>query len=189
MPMLPTKRHRLTITQRFMMRSSPPWILKRPTVKYFQNKFNNNNKQDMKSLLHIPTASAVVLIALLASCSSKTESKTTQLETLKKEQAEISKKIEILEKEVAKENPQAAKKEKMKDVNVVELAPRPFDHFVQTQGTIVSIDNIQMSARTAGIVTFVYTREGETVTQGQVMAQIDNSLIVRGIDELKSNLS
>jgi len=143
----------------------------------------------MKSILNIPTASAVVLVALLASCSSKPESKTAQLETLKKEQAELSKKIEILEKEVAKENPEAAKKEKKKEVNVVELAPRPFEHYVQTQGSVVAIDNIQMSARSAGIVTFVYTREGETVTQGQIMAQIDNSLIVRGIDELKSNLS
>ena len=143
----------------------------------------------MKSLFNIPTASTVLLVALLASCSSKPESKTAQLETLKKEQAELSKKIDLLEKEVAKENPQAAKKEKMKDVNIVELAPRPFEHYVQTQGSVVAIDNIQMSARTAGIVTFVYTREGETVTQGQIMAQIDNSLIVRGVDELKSNLN
>ena len=143
----------------------------------------------MKSLLNIPNTSAVILVALLAACSSKPESKTAQLETLKKEQADLSKKIEGLEKEIAKENPEAVKKEKMKDVNVVELAPRPFEHYVQTQGSIVAIDNIQMSAKSAGVVTFVYTREGETVNQGQIMAQIDNSLIVRGIDELKSNLS
>src|SRR6267154_5409316 len=109
----------------------------------------------MKSSLNIHTASAVVLVALLASCSSKPESKTAQLETLKKEQAELSKKIDILEKEVAKENPEVTKV-KMKEVNVTVLAPRSFDHFVQTQGTIVSIDNIQMSAKTAGVVTNVF---------------------------------
>jgi membrane fusion protein (multidrug efflux system) len=142
----------------------------------------------MKSLLNIPNTSAVVLVALLASCSSKPESKTAQLDTLKKEQAELSQKIEALEKEIAKENPDAAPKLKMKEVNVTALAARPFDHYVQTQGTIVSIDNIQMSAKSAGVVTHVFAREGETISQGQILAQIDNSLIARGIDELKSNL-
>jgi len=143
----------------------------------------------MKSILNIRNTSAVILVAIFAACSSKPESKTAQLETMKKEQAELSRKIESLEKEVAKENPGAVKKEKMKDVNVVSLTSRSFDHYIQTQGSIVAIDNIQMSAKSAGVVTFVYTREGESVGQGQIMAQIDNSLIARGIDELKANLS
>ncbi len=142
----------------------------------------------MKSLLNFPTVSAFILLALLASCSSKPESKTTQLETLKKEQVELAKKIEALEKEVAIENPEAVTKVKMKEINVTALAPRSFDHFVQTQGTIVSIDNIQMSAKSAGVVTHVYAREGEAISQGQILAQVDNSLIIRGIDELKANL-
>jgi len=142
----------------------------------------------MKSLLNIPTTSAVVLIALLASCSGKPETKTAQLEGLKKQQTELAKKIEALEKEVAAENPEAATKVKMKEISVTALAPRSFDHYVQTQGSIVSIDNIQMSAKSAGVVTYVYAREGEAITQGQILAQIDNSLILRGIDELKANL-
>jgi RND family efflux transporter MFP subunit len=139
----------------------------------------------MKSLLNLQNASAVILVAILASCSG---SKQEKLDSLKKEQGELSKKIESLEKEIAKENPDAATKVKMKEVNVAELAPRAFDHFVQTQGSIVSIDNIQMSAKSAGVVTHVFVREGETISNGQTLAQIDNSLIVRGIDELKSNL-
>jgi len=142
----------------------------------------------MKSLLNIQTAGVLILVILLASCSSKPESKTAKLEALKKEQAELARKIDILEKEAAAENPQAGAKTKMKEVNVTALSPRSFDHYVQTQGTIVSIDNIQMSAKSAGVVTSVYAREGETVGKGQIMAQVDNSLIVRGIDELKANL-
>src|SRR5215831_1106541 len=114
----------------------------------------------MKSILNIPMTSAVVLVALLASCSGKPETKTAQLEKLKKDQAELVKKIELLEKEVAAENPEAATKVKMKEISVTALVPRSFDHYVQTQGSIVSIDNIQMSAKSAGIVTYVYAREG-----------------------------
>jgi len=141
----------------------------------------------MKSLLTFPNSTAVLLIALLTACSSKPENKADQLEVLKKQQAELSKKIDGLEKEIAKENPQAAKV-KMKEVDVTALATRSFDHYVQTQGTIVAIDNIQMSAKSAGVVTQVFAREGENISKGQILAQVDNSLIVRGIDELKANL-
>ncbi len=142
----------------------------------------------MKYSLHITTLIAVIIVALLASCSSQPESKSTQLEALRTERTELSKKIEALEKEVAKENPESATKVKMKEVDVTALTPRPFDHYVQTQGSIVSIDNIQMSAKSAGVVTQMYAREGEAIAKGQILAQIDNSLIARGIDELKANL-
>src|SRR5258708_12447744 len=142
----------------------------------------------MKSLFNIQNSSAVILIALLAACSGKPENKTAQLEALKKEQVELAKKIDALQNEIEKENPDAIPKVKMKDVSVVELAPRPFDHYVQTQGSIVAIDNIQMSAKSAGIVTHVYTSEGDAITQGQILAQIDNTLIVRHIHEMKQTL-
>ncbi|MGC4022821.1 MAG: efflux RND transporter periplasmic adaptor subunit [Cyclobacteriaceae bacterium] len=141
----------------------------------------------MKSLLNIRNTSAVVLLALLAACSSKPESKLEQLDSLKKQQTELAQKIDALEKEISKENPEAIKV-KMKDVSVTEITPRSFDHYVQTQGNVVAIDNIQMSAKSAGIVTYVYTREGDYVNQGQVMAQIDNTIILRSIEELKANL-
>jgi membrane fusion protein (multidrug efflux system) len=129
----------------------------------------------------------VALGAAIAACSGKPESKTEQLEALKTQQAELSKKITALEKEIIKENPEAIKV-KMKEVNVAEIAPRSFDHYVQTQASIISTDNIQMSAKAAGIVTQVYVREGDAVSKGQILAQVDNSLILRGIDELKSQL-
>jgi RND family efflux transporter MFP subunit len=129
----------------------------------------------------------VALGAAIAACSGKPESKTAQLELLKKQQAELLKTISSLEKEIAKENPNEVKV-KMKEIAVTELATRPFDHYVQTQATILAIDNIQMSAKSPGVVTQVFAREGDAVNQGQVLAQVDNTLILRGIDELSSNL-
>ncbi len=141
----------------------------------------------MKSLLTIRHLTAAMLIAFLASCSSKPESKTDQLALLKKQQVELAKSIASLEKEITKENPSAFKV-KMKEVNVTELRPRPFDHYVQTQATILAVDNILMSAKSPGVVTQVFTREGDAVNKGQILAQVDNTLILRGIDELNANL-
>jgi RND family efflux transporter MFP subunit len=125
--------------------------------------------------------------AAIAACSGKAKTKAEQLESLKQKQIELAKEISSLEKEVAKENPSEVKV-KMKEIAVAELATRSFDHYVQTQATILAVDNIQMSAKSPGVVTQVYAREGDAVTKGQVLAQVDNTLILRGIDELTSNL-
>ncbi|MBS1486887.1 MAG: efflux RND transporter periplasmic adaptor subunit [Bacteroidetes bacterium] len=141
----------------------------------------------MKSFVTIQKIFTASLIVWVVACSSKTADKASQLASLKKQQGELAVQIEKLEKEIAKENPSSIKR-KMKEVSVAELAPQSFDHYVQTQGSILSNDNIQMSAKTAGIVTQVYAREGDAVSHGQILAQVDNSLIVRGIDEIKAQL-
>lgn len=141
----------------------------------------------MKTKLYINTISALVFAALVAACSSASKDKPSQLADLKAEQAKIAKQISALEAEIAKENPEKVAV-KTKDVAVAALQPRQFDHFVQTQGKVESEDNIQVSAKSMGVITKVYVKEGENVKTGQVMAQIDNGVIIRSIEEVKSQL-
>ena len=117
------------------------------------------------------TRSLILLLAsslILASCA-KTDKK-AELEKLKAQSTELTIKIKTLEDEIAKENP-GAEAVKAKDVGVTTLATRPFEHFVQTQGSIYSKDNIMVSAKSAGLITKVYVVEGDHVTQGQVLAE------------------
>jgi RND family efflux transporter MFP subunit len=125
-------------------------------------------------------------LLLLSACGGGGD-KAQQLEALKKEQAALSKKIAQLETELAGAG-NAAISVKAKEVTVTELTPRPFDHYIQTQGKVESMENILVSAKMMGIVTSVYARAGEAVAKGQTLAQIDNSVIVRSIEELKSGL-
>lgn len=144
----------------------------------------------MKPTLYNRLAIAVVVAGLLAACSaaSPEDDKKARLEKLKTEQANLSKEIQKLEEEIAKENPDAETKVKAKEVAVEELQPRKFDHFVQTQGRVESENNILVSAKSMGVVTQVYVTEGSQVTKGQVLAQIDNSVIVRNIESMKAQL-
>ena len=130
----------------------------------------------------------IILLAatLLVGCSASTD-KAAQLKKLKEQQTSLTKDITALEKEFELANPDSSAV-KSKEVVTVELTPRKFDKYVQTQGAVESIDNIVISAKTAGVVTNVYVREGDAVVKGQTLAQIDNSLVVKGIDELKSGL-
>lgn len=132
--------------------------------------------------------SVVAVVVLLAACSAATpDDKKAQLEKLKAQQAEIAKQVVQLEKEIAKENPTDAKI-KTKDVAVTEVKAKKFDHYVQTQGHVESEDNIAVSAKSPGVVTAVYVKEGQQVSKGQALAQIDNAVILSSIESMKSQL-
>jgi membrane fusion protein (multidrug efflux system) len=140
----------------------------------------------MKTLQYL---SIVTLAVFLASCGATSTDKQSQLEGLKKQQKEIADQIAALEKELAGAPGAAATKtSKSKEVSVTELKTGTFNYFIQTQGGIDAEENVLVSAKTPGIVTQVYVKEGQAVAIGQVLAQVDNSLIVKGIEELKSGL-
>ncbi len=141
----------------------------------------------MKNRLYLNTVFVATIALALASCSSSSKDKATQLAELKVQQTELAGKIQKLEAEVAKENPETSKA-RTKEVGVTEVVPQKFDYFVQTQGSIEAIDNIILSAKTAGTILNVYSREGDVVTKGQTLAQIDNSLLARNVDELKASI-
>lgn len=137
----------------------------------------------MKTLQYL---SLVTLVVLLAACGATSTDKQTQLDALKKQQKEIAEQIKTLEKELKGTTP--AKTIKSKEVVTTELKAGAFSYFISTQGGVEAEQNVLVSAKTPGIVTQVYVKEGQAVSVGQVLAQVDNSLIIKGIEEMKSGL-
>lgn len=140
----------------------------------------------MKYTTPLHLFSALVIAALVAACSAGTKDPKTQLEELKAQRATLDGQIRKLEAELSHDNPAVAVKSK--DVAVTELVPRSFDHYVQTQGSVEAVDNILVSAKTMGVLSAVYAREGQVVRKGETLAQIDNSINVSSINELKSSI-
>jgi membrane fusion protein, multidrug efflux system len=145
----------------------------------------------MKSNLYTRLFAAVTLAALIAGCSaaSKEDDKKARLEKLKTEQANLAKEIVKLEEEIAKENPDSTSTVRAKDVSVTEISPKKFDAFIKTQGKVESENNILVGAKSPGVVTQVYVTEGQQVSKGQTLAQIDNSVIERNIESMESQLA
>lgn len=137
----------------------------------------------MKSITYKHYLLAITLATLAAACGGD---KKAQLDKLKTEQAELTKKIAALEKEIGNSKDTLAVK--AKDVAVLEIKPQKFDHYVQTQGLVEAEDNILVSAKGMGVITQVYVREGQNVSKGQTLAQIDNSVILRNMEGLKAQL-
>jgi membrane fusion protein, multidrug efflux system len=140
----------------------------------------------MKLKLYSNLSLAIIVGIIAASCSSASVDKVAQLKKLKEQQATLAKEVASLEKDIAATD--TTTKVKMKEVVVIDLAPRKFDQYVQTQGSIESTDNIMVSAKSMGVLSQVYVREGDAVVKGQTLAQIDNSLAQRGIEEVKSSM-
>jgi len=136
-------------------------------------------------LIVSPRFGALVLAGLLTACGGKSDKEL--LDEKKKEQAALTKEIKDLEAKVAKSNPDSVAV-KTKAVAVTEVQPRKFEHFVQTQGKIDAEDNILVSAKSPGVVTQVFVKEGQTVSKGQVLAQIDNSIVLRSIEAQRTQL-
>lgn len=144
----------------------------------------------MKSGVYSGLALFIAAVVLAACSAASPDAKQEKLAKLKTQQAEISKQIKQLEAEIAKENPEAAAvKVKAKDVAVSVIQPIAFQHFVQTQGTIEAEDNILVSSQSMGVVTNVYVTEGQQVSRGQVLAQLDNSVILRNIESQQAQLA
>ncbi|HCZ36132.1 MAG TPA: efflux RND transporter periplasmic adaptor subunit [Cytophagales bacterium] len=144
-----------------------------------QNQFPYTMKSRYTSLLIASALTSVVLIG----CGE--EDKATKLAGLKKQQSELTKQITELEKELAGTTKTEVK---TKEVAALVVKTQPFDHYVKTQGLVEAEDNIMVSAKGMGVITQVFVKEGEAVTKGQTLAQIDNSLIARNVEGMKAQL-
>jgi membrane fusion protein (multidrug efflux system) len=144
----------------------------------------------MKSNIYTRLATALVIGGILAACSaaSPDDDKKARLEKLKTEQANLAKEISKLETEIAKANPDSTSNIRAKEVAVENLTAKKFDHYVQTQGKVESDNDVLVSAKSAGTITQLYVHEGDQVSKGQVIAQIDNAIILRSIESMKSQL-
>lgn len=136
----------------------------------------------MKRILILLTATS-----LLAACSkSNSGDKKTELESLKKQQSELTTKIAALEAEIAKENPEG--NQKVKFVSIDTLKTKEFTHYVEVHGQVASDQNVNVMPKAMGNVVKVYAQVGQQVKKGQVLAKIDDAIIRKSLDELYTRL-
>jgi membrane fusion protein, multidrug efflux system len=134
----------------------------------------------MKKLLYIPA------ILFLAACSNKPKDPKTELADLKKQQAETASKIAALQAKLGDQD-----STKGADVSAVILKPGMFTNYVQIQGKIDAQDNVTAYPQANAIITAIYVKVGDHVSKGQVLAQLDNSVLLQNIAQAqaKANLS
>jgi membrane fusion protein (multidrug efflux system) len=126
-------------------------------------------------------------ILILSACGKKNEAdvKKAELAELKKQRDELNVKIKDLEKGMA---PEEDKDKKIKEVATTSVAKKRFDHNVEVQGRIDSDKNVQVNPEMGGTITKINVSMGDKVRKGQVLAELDASVIANNIEEVKGQL-
>lgn len=130
----------------------------------------------------------IMAFALLVACGKQEGDKKAELETLKTQKAELETKIKALEETIALTD--TSKKEnisKAKLVKVDTLQLSTFNHFVEIQGQVDTDQNLIVSPETGGNVTRVNVSRGDKVSKGKVLAEIDATLLKKGIAEIETS--
>lgn len=140
-----------------------------------------NKPTNMKKLIL-----SFVTISILASCGSS--DKQAQLDKLKKQRTEIDAEIKTLETELAAESGNKENK-KTRSVLISALDFQPFQHYIEVQGKVDGDENVSISAKMGGAVSKIYVKEGDNVTTGQLLAELDNQVVLQGMEELKTALN
>ena len=119
---------------------------------------------------------------LLISCNN---SKQAKLEGLKAKYTEIATQIKQLEEDIAKESGKPLTKNAIQ-VNMKEAQLQVFNHYIEVQGKVDGEDNVGVSAKTIGVVNEIFVTEGQTVKEGQVLAQLDDKVLKQSLEEVKT---
>jgi len=127
----------------------------------------------------------LLLVGIAVACS-KPADKKSELDKLKKEHDELAIKIKALESELQMSD--TNKVSKVTTVAVTEAMAVEFNHYLEVQGKVDGEDNIAVSAQMPGAITAVYVKEGDPVRKGQILAQIDNAVMLQQISSTKQQL-
>jgi RND family efflux transporter MFP subunit len=127
---------------------------------------------------------AVIALAGITACSTEaTSDKAALLEDLKKQQAELAIQIKQLESELTEsgELPPSGKQ-----VVVEGVESGPFETYLEVQGRVDARESLDATAENMGIVRSINVKAGDKVAKGAVLAELDNDLLKRSIDEVRT---
>ena len=137
----------------------------------------------MKNILSI-----LLITTIFAACGKKeggtnaNADKSAQLAELKKQQADLGGKISALEKELGGND---AKAEKVMAIAVEAVSAGAFNNFIELQGSVVADEQVFITGRVPGSVSKVFIKVGDRVRAGQVVAEIDDDMVLQSLEEVK----
>lgn len=126
-----------------------------------------------------------LVAALLSACGSKPLDKPAQLAALKDQKTKIEAEIAALEKELGSTN---TAEKRVKTVGLTEVATGVFRHYIDLQGKIDAEENVPVTTKMPGTLTRIFVKNGDNVQKGQLLAQVDDGVMLKSLAELEGQL-
>lgn len=146
----------------------------------------------MKNILYI-----ISLSLLLASCGNaeknSTEAilETNDVQKIQEKRDELTSQLVEVEAEIKKLD------DKLKEINPerniplvtsFEVKSEEFNHFLELQGSVETKKNVVLNAEMGGVLERVYVTEGQNVSNGQVLAKIDDGGLSQQLAQMEIQL-
>jgi RND family efflux transporter MFP subunit len=122
-------------------------------------------------------------IAILTACGNSDPA--AQLEKLKAQRAEIDAKITELEGQVNAGQPAETK---AKEVLAASIVTQEFKHYIDVQGVVDAESQAAIQPQMPGVITKIYVNEGQNVSKGQILGEVDNSVMTAQLNALQPQL-
>ena len=130
------------------------------------------------------SAIVVSAVLLLAACGSNPEA---QLERMKAERERINNQIAQLESQVAGNN-NTGNHARISPVKVEAVNNKEFRHYIEVQGNVESDGNVNVPAESPGIVQRIHVKKGDAVSRGQLLAELDATILLKNISQVETGL-
>jgi RND family efflux transporter MFP subunit len=130
--------------------------------------------------------SVLATLAISACGGKKTadENKQAKLDALKKEIAKLQSEASAIEKEINLKSG----KTNGKEVEITEIKKGIFQSYIMIEGSADANESTIATPKVPGTIVRVLVQPGANVTAGQVLAQLDNTTISQGRNELQQQL-
>ena len=129
----------------------------------------------------------VLATLVISACGGKKtadENKQAKLDELKKEIAKLQSEASALEKEID----QKSGKTNGKAVEITEIKKGVFQSYIMIEGSADANESTIATPKVPGTIVRVLVQPGASVTSGQVLAQLDNTTISQGRNELQQQM-
>lgn len=140
----------------------------------------------MKKIAYIVTLSLLIIACETPSNQEKLTELKKQRNELKQELSSVNQQIDEIQQSIENQGGKLPSKN-ITHVRTQKVNLRTFRHFLTVQGEITSDNNIAVPAESPGVVKRIFVEEGDEVAQGQKLAQLDDAIIQKQLEELKTS--
>lgn len=125
------------------------------------------------------------LLILVGCQQPTTEDPTAKLAALKDQKTKIEAEIAALENELMESG---VIEKKLSIVALSEIKVAPFNHYIDLQGRVDADESVAVTSKMPGALTRIYIKNGDVVRRGQLLAEIEDGVMLKSLAELQGQL-
>ncbi|MEC8723943.1 MAG: efflux RND transporter periplasmic adaptor subunit [Bacteroidota bacterium] len=133
---------------------------------------------------------ALIGISLMLCCS-KTSKKSASLLELNHNKRDLIQQIDSLSsllKSVELNISKLDTNKRLTRVTALKSEKKMFQHFIEVQGSVEADQSVELYPESSGNITKIFVREGQSISKGHPLVQIDNSILESSKVELQTQL-